>query len=52
MAGAYLSQGKRLSFASFVLQFAEDAAVAGGFDVVEPLAVVADTTVRTRLHAF
>ena len=33
-------------------QFAEDAAVAGGLYVVEPLAVVADTTVRTRLHAF
>ena len=33
-------------------QFAEDAAVTGGLYVVEPLAVVADATVRARPHAF
>ena len=35
-----------------LLQLTEDAAVAGGLHVVEPLAVVAHATVRTRLHAF
>ena len=34
------------------LQFAEDAPLARGLYVVEPLAVVAYPTVRARLHAF
>ena len=44
--------GRPLSAVATSLQFAEDAAVAGGLHVVEPLAMVANTTVRPRLHAF
>jgi hypothetical protein len=33
-------------------EVAEDAALARGLDVVEPLTVVADTPVGARLHAF
>ena len=35
-----------------LLQLTEDAAVAGGLHVVEPLTVITDATVRARLHAF
>ena len=41
-----------LSAVSPGLQFAKDAAVAGGLYVVEPFAMVTNPTVRPRLHAF
>ena len=44
--------GRPLSAVATSLQFAEDAAVAGGLDVVEPLAVITHPTVRPRLHTF
>ena len=33
-------------------ELAEDGTLAGGFDVVQPLAVVAYTAARARLHEF
>ena len=51
---SYFSEGEKLLFVGMVagLQVAQDAPVATGLYVVEPLAVVAHPTVGTRLHAF
>ncbi len=35
-----------------LFQFAEDAALATGFDVIEPFAMVTHPTVGSRLHSF
>ena len=35
-----------------LFQFAEDGALAGGLDVVQPLAVVANAAARARFHKF
>ena len=52
---SYFSEGEKLLFVGMVvagLQFAEDAAVAGGLYVVEPFTVVAYPAVGAGLHAF
>ena len=65
MAKSNFSEGKQLLFEMRKVTFCDglrmavaggeltqDTTVARGFYVVEPLAVIADTTVRARLHAF
>ncbi len=52
---SYFSEGEKLLFVGMVvarLQVAQDAPVATGLYVVQPLAVVAHPTVGARLHAF
>ena len=51
---SYFSEGEKLLFVSVAtgIEFAQDAAVATGLYVVEPLAVVAYPAVGAGLHAF
>ena len=52
---SYFSEGEKLLFAGMVvagLQVAQDAPVATGLYVVQPLTVVAHVAVGARLHAF
>ena len=52
---SYFSEGEKLLFVGMVvagLQVAQDAPVATGLYVVQPLAVVANSPPRARLHEF
>ena len=51
---SYFSSGEKLLFVSVAtgIEFAQDAAVATGLYVVEPLAVVANAAAGARLHEF
>ena len=50
-AKSYFSRDEKLLFVSG-FEFPQDAALARGLHIVEPLAVVAHSTVGARLHAF